>query len=166
MSASGLLCGSGRSRPWRHRNEPGRNQRLFILFTVPAFPPVVLMLGYPVAFQIVLLADVPLLAFPTDCGYLFSCHHVCFDFFAKVARLSLGYNMHFIGCLPITFEYIISSRACLLLLDRLFLAHIVSSYAMIKNDYNLNIFCKILLFEIRILAVPFIPSNRIMVLLD
>ena len=33
------------------------------------------MLGYSVAFQIVLLTDVLLFAFPVDRGNLFSCHH-------------------------------------------------------------------------------------------
>ena len=47
-----------------------------------------------------------------------------------------------------------------ILLGRLFLAHIV-----INNVYNLNIFCRILLFEIRILAVPFIPKNNAILLL-
>ncbi len=36
---------------------------------------VVLMLGYSVAFQILLLTDVLLFAFPVDRGNLFSCHH-------------------------------------------------------------------------------------------
>ena len=47
-----------------------------------------------------------------------------------------------------------------ILLGRLVLAHIV-----INNVYNLNIFCRILLFEIRILAVPFIPKNNAILLL-
>ena len=57
------------------------------------------MPGYSVVCQIVPLADVLLLAFPIDRSYLFSCHHICFDFFAKVARLPSDYNMHFFGCL-------------------------------------------------------------------
>ncbi len=38
----------------------------------PALPPVVLMLGYSVAFQIVLLTDVLLFAFPVDRSDFFS----------------------------------------------------------------------------------------------
>lgn len=63
------------SRSGHHRDEPGWNQRLFVLIAIPALPPVVLMLGYSVAFQIVLLTDVLLFAFPVDRGNLFSCHH-------------------------------------------------------------------------------------------
>ena len=100
LFAFGLLCRNGRIRPGHHRHEPGWNQRLRILLTVPAFPPVVLMPGYSVFFQILLLADVLLLAFPIDCSDFFSCHHLL-RFFAKVAQLSPGYNMQFIGCLHI-----------------------------------------------------------------
>ena len=46
-------------------------------------PPVVLMLGYSVAFQIVLLTDVLLFAFPVDRGNLFSCHHKILIFLQK-----------------------------------------------------------------------------------
>ena len=83
------------SRTRHHRDKPGRDQRQLVLFTIFALPPIVLVSGYSVSVQIVLLADVLLLSFPVDCSDFLSCHHKI-SFFCKgsPAHARLQYAFH------------------------------------------------------------------------